>query len=478
MKIRRIIEGVKRLHLVTGVMGFFALGCDDIREPTVPVEVTPAAVTLAAVTPLLSNDVVANYINQPPAVAVLDGKGKPVPGITVVFVVTEGGGGLHRGGKPADGTVTTDAGGIAFMPGWRLGHRPGVNKVLALSDKLNPVTFTVLTVASPHRVATIVAGKDEVGSPGSAIGIPPGVSVADVYGNPIEGVPVSFVVSAGGGSLVDATVLTNSGGLASTTSWTLGPVGRQAVTASFPSPIQPVVINALAADAVDPSCTSVGAIPPNAVLNADLGVEGCRTSSGRPFDLYSATIAADGAYRFTSRSSVFDSYLEIFDSAGGRVAQNDNVSSTIPDSEVKIYLAKGRYTLSVTSLSPTVTGNYAISWGSTDVTGCDIPAIVPNVVISGSVRGCPEPPWGFSSDRYRIYLSKAQGLSLRLDFHDGFMEPTLKVTNAAGTTFSAITNSSYDNQSLSLTYVAATDGYFTVVVADLPEGFGYKLTLR
>ena len=66
--------------------------------------------------------------------------------------------------------------------------------------------------------------------------IDPAVLVTDQSGNPIAGVNVDFDVTAGGGAVVPSTVATGANGVATVTSWTLGPAaGANTLTASVPS---------------------------------------------------------------------------------------------------------------------------------------------------------------------------------------------------------------------------------------------------
>jgi 5-hydroxyisourate hydrolase-like protein (transthyretin family) len=59
----------------------------------------------------------------------------------------------------------------------------------------------------------------------TAVAAPPSVLVTDTYDNPVSGYDVTFTVTAGSGTIVPAspaTVATNSSGVATLTSWTLG----------------------------------------------------------------------------------------------------------------------------------------------------------------------------------------------------------------------------------------------------------------
>ena len=84
---------------------------------------------------------VGTSVTVPPAVRLLDGANNPIPGASVTFAVTSGGGSLT---DPT--TVVTNASGIAQVGGWQLGTTPGTNTISATvalpGISGNPVTFT------------------------------------------------------------------------------------------------------------------------------------------------------------------------------------------------------------------------------------------------------------------------------------------------------------------------------------------------
>ena len=84
---------------------------------------------------------------------------------------------------------------------------------------------------SPATVA-IVGGSPQTGTTGFPLGQSLQVRVTDDDGAPMPGVPVTWAVASGGGSLLSATSTTNGDGIAINT-WTLGATeGQQTVTAS------------------------------------------------------------------------------------------------------------------------------------------------------------------------------------------------------------------------------------------------------
>ena len=84
-----------------------------------------------------------------PAVIVKNANGVALPGVSVTFVVKQGGGSV---GSP---TAITNAQGIASAGSWTLGGTPGINEVDAVVGSLAPVHFTAtaLQPAPPPPIA-------------------------------------------------------------------------------------------------------------------------------------------------------------------------------------------------------------------------------------------------------------------------------------------------------------------------------------
>src|SRR5207302_460667 len=107
--------------------------------------------------------------------------------------------------------------------------------LVATSGGLGPVTSNPFNV-TPAAAASIApsAGNNQTATVGTAVATPPAVIVRDQFNNPVAGVSVTFAPAAGSGSVSPATpILTNAGGVAALTSWTLGTrAGSNALTAS------------------------------------------------------------------------------------------------------------------------------------------------------------------------------------------------------------------------------------------------------
>jgi adhesin/invasin len=84
----------------------------------------------------------------------------------------------------------------------------------------------------------------QAGLAGQAAGNPPMVAVRDALGNPVAGVTVTFSVTAGGGSLTGATVVTDNNGIAGVASWTFGAVAGLNTVVATSTGLASVTFNA------------------------------------------------------------------------------------------------------------------------------------------------------------------------------------------------------------------------------------------
>jgi hypothetical protein len=91
----------------------------------------------------------------------------------------------------------------------------------ACSDSSSP---TSSNLSSPSTAASmsLLGGDGQTGTVGAQLNLAPEVELADAQGNPVVGVVVKFTVTAGGGSIQNTTATTNSKGVASAGTWTLG----------------------------------------------------------------------------------------------------------------------------------------------------------------------------------------------------------------------------------------------------------------
>ncbi|HET7229618.1 MAG TPA: hypothetical protein VFJ16_06420 [Longimicrobium sp.] len=186
------------------------------------------------------------------AVKVVDAKGRAVPGATVQFQVTSGGGSV----SPAQ--VATDTSGTA-RAAWTLGTTVGAQTLAATvaganGQPVGSVTFsaTATPVPGPGPPASlsITAGANQSAFAGTRLADSVAVKVVDANGRSVPGATVQFQVTSGGGSVSPALVATDTSGTARA-AWILGAtVGAQTLAATVMGangqPVASVTFNATA----------------------------------------------------------------------------------------------------------------------------------------------------------------------------------------------------------------------------------------
>ena len=172
-----------------------------------------------------------------PTVQVTGESGTGIGGVTVSFNVTTG------GGSVASATAVTGSDGIASSGTWTLGD-PGPQQLRASVSGLEPVVFSATALDVPAALV-IQAGDGQRAIAGTTVPDPIQVRVNGVTGAGLEGVTVSFQVTAGGGTVESATATTDGDGLASPGAWTLGAPGPQGLRATV-NGLDPVTIRATA----------------------------------------------------------------------------------------------------------------------------------------------------------------------------------------------------------------------------------------
>jgi adhesin/invasin len=113
-----------------------------------------------------------------------------------------------------------------------------------------------------RRAETVEAqsATTQPAQPNAPLAIPPSVIVRDSAGAALAGVPVTFAVIAGGGSISPATAVTDASGIASAASWSGGPVANgNAATATVTELLPVSFTTTAAAGAPVPSSTALNA---------------------------------------------------------------------------------------------------------------------------------------------------------------------------------------------------------------------------
>lgn len=137
---------------------------------------------------------------------------------------------LSRASGPA-ATVGPPAPLVSGEAGISVTYQAVGASVLAGTGRRNRARRDVVVPA----VATLAlqGGDNQAAMAGTGVPVPPAVVVRDLGGAPLAGVPVTFTVTGGGGSVTDTVALTDAGGVATAGSWVLGsPAARNTLTAT------------------------------------------------------------------------------------------------------------------------------------------------------------------------------------------------------------------------------------------------------
>ena len=201
--------------------------------------------------------------------------------------------------------------------------------------------------------------------------------VKDGSGTPMSAVSVTFAVVSGGGSVTGATAVTNSAGVATVGSWTLGnsagPNSLSATVTGLPSAT-------FTATATPNPCTVRSTHTFGTSTGGTFSSADCKFSDGSFVDFYTTTVPQAGAYFFRESAS-FDTYLLLGMPDGTKIGENDDEPGAGTNSAIKALLPAGDYLLGPGTLDPNVTGDYAISstTAPTDVANCEDVFVVRNI---------------------------------------------------------------------------------------------------
>jgi hypothetical protein len=217
-------------------VGVALLSCESAVKPVVGTGI-PAALLIQEGQD--QSGLVGMELSTPLRVQVLDEQGLPVSGQIVNFRVTSGGGTVFAGAS-----ITTDAG--VAVERWTLGASVADSQRLE-ARAIDPNTGQRLVCGVfratplpdlPHTIEKI-AGDGQTAAVDAALTDSLAVKVTDIYGNPVGGAQVQWVVGEGGGSVSPASGFTNTSGVARTRRMLGTVAGTQTVTATV-TPVTPV----------------------------------------------------------------------------------------------------------------------------------------------------------------------------------------------------------------------------------------------
>jgi len=153
-------------------------------------------------------------IETQPQVEVQDSRGNRVStdNSTVVTASVVGGGTVVAGG------VASSSAGVVTFTNLAIGGTAGAKTLQFSGTSVSSATTSTFTMTFglPSAVV-VVGGNNQIGLAGVALPQPLQAGVRDAFGNAVSGVPVSFSIQQGGGSLSADVVTSNASGNASTT---------------------------------------------------------------------------------------------------------------------------------------------------------------------------------------------------------------------------------------------------------------------
>jgi hypothetical protein len=186
-----------------GLAGATALSCggDDLVLPSAG---EPAEITIVQGDGLSGR--VGEALSRPLIVEVLDGVDRPVAGATVVVELS--------GALAEPDTISTDAEGTAraeIILGSEVGEVSGAVRVIAPESPAEvEASFTVMALAASANGLAGVSGDGQSGPAGTVLPAPLVVKVTDAFGNPIEGVAITWTPDDG--SVSEASTTTDREG--------------------------------------------------------------------------------------------------------------------------------------------------------------------------------------------------------------------------------------------------------------------------
>lgn len=340
---------------------------------------------------------VESALGQRLVVEVTDAFGNPNQGVVITWTVT-------GGGSVSAPTTTTDADGRASVTR-TLGSTAGVQSARASAPDLagSPVVFTHTATAAGASRVTVVSGSNQTAIVATRLPQDLVAQVLDVSGNPVSGVTVSWVVTAGGGSVESATSTTGSNGRVSNR-WTLGLLpganglearvtGATAATFTATATIGPSA-SLVILDGTQPSSDAVVGVAfsqqpviqlrdafGNDVSTSGVSVTAALASGdGTLGGTATRTTGSNGRATFTNLriNGATGPHTLIF-AANGHTSAVSNV----------IEVAKAQTTTTITSAtpSPSVQGqSVAVAWSVTPVAGT--PTGTVTITASGGLETC------------------------------------------------------------------------------------------
>jgi len=232
--------------------------------------------SLSVISGNTQSDTVGQLLVEPLVVRAEDQGGTAVSAVSISFSISQGGGSLSKT------SVISDGGGEASTT-WTLGTMSGTQNVTALiqGSESGKANFSATATPGPATAFSKEWGDQQIGKNDRPLPEPIVAAVKDEFGNGITGIPVTFAVTDGGGSISPADSVTGETGTAEGT-WTMGIVGANTLTmstAGFPD-LEFTAMAELYVAKADLTVSSMVVSPANATAFQDLTVTATITNSG------------------------------------------------------------------------------------------------------------------------------------------------------------------------------------------------------
>ncbi len=200
-------SGTQRLRAAVGTFS---------QEFTASLQEAPASITLE--TPAPSSSASGTTLSVTPTFAVRDANGNILNSVPFTVSVTAGGGSVTN--APARTLV-----GPTPIGSWKLGNPLGAQTVSVSVAGIPSLFITTEAVIGPPTQVTVIEGAGQRAFAGTPLTEPIRVRVRDAGNHLVANAPVQWDVASGGGSLSNVSTTTNSEGIATAPTWTLGRLG-------------------------------------------------------------------------------------------------------------------------------------------------------------------------------------------------------------------------------------------------------------
>lgn len=439
------------------LLGYIACKGEKPVDPSVPT-------TIVAFSSTTLTGVAATAVAPAPSVLVKDQNGAPLSGAVVSFLVLSGGGSVSAA------SASTNASGVATV-NWTLGATVGANALNASVGTLTAITFMATSTAGAASTVAKTAGDNQTGSEQHVVSVAPSITVKDANGNPTAGVPVTFAVATGGGSVTGGTTTTNTFGIATVGSWTLGSVGANTLTATAQG-LPPVTFTATAQPNL---CSITTPHTFGSTTNGALASTDCQLSDGTFIDFYSVTLPQADAYLFV-QAAAFDTYMYLDASDGTPIAENDDATDNVTNSAIKALLPPGTYVIGANSFDANVFGNYSIASSTTptNVGSCEVVFAVKGISTNQNIEAtdCPWPtataPTQYA-DIYYIFLKTGQQLTISMS--STTIDSSLELFRLENPAVRVAQNEDKDTttKDAQIVYTATATNYYAIVARTGPN---------